>query len=125
MEVKRTREINLKEQDWALRMILQSYRSHMEELTMAKEEYEDYIAFDAAEDHCLETHEQMIKLLLTAEALRCGEIFTIEDFIRDQESGCFTDYDGFGYYLDWYGNKLGDINWYDFNECPLGTRFVA
>lgn len=121
MEVKHNREINLNEQDWSLRMILQSYHNQMNKI----EEYEDFRSFSTAEDRCLDTYEQMIKLLFTAEALRCGEIFTIEDFIAQQINHGFIDYDGFGYYLDWEGNKLGDINWYCFTDCPQGTKFVA
>lgn len=30
----------------------------------------------------------------------CGDLMTLDEFIEDCKSGCFIDYDGYGYYSD-------------------------
>lgn len=50
---------------------------------------------------------------------------TVENFIKEQECGGFIAYDGTGYYIDFDGNELGHINWYNFYDYPEGTVFVA
>lgn len=34
------------------------------------------------------------------EKITSGDLFTLEEFIKNCKSGGFTDYDGFGYYSD-------------------------
>lgn len=68
---------------------------------------------------------QMTRLVFTKSILSFGELMTIETFIQCQKNGSFISYDGLGYYLDWEGNKLGDINWNNYDKYPEGTVFVA
>lgn len=68
---------------------------------------------------------QMLKLVFTRHELSFGTLMTIDNFIDCQKSGGFISYDGSGYYLDFDGNRLGSINWHDFNDYPEGTKFVA
>lgn len=43
---------------------------------------------------------------LTNEDLDSGDLIDIEEFIGDCVTGCFTDYDGFGYYV--YDDEIDD-----------------
>ena len=50
---------------------------------------------------------------------------TVENFIKEQECGCFISYDGTGDYVDFDGNELGPVNWNNYHNYPKGTVFVA
>lgn len=107
--------------DWGIKYILRYYQSDMNHL----EETNDLGVYSKEGEEIEKTYEQMIKVLFTSKACYCGELFTLEHFQEAQRSHSFIPYDGSGEYLDWVGNELGPINWYDFEKVPVGTKFVA
>lgn len=68
---------------------------------------------------------QAFKLLFTKEDISYGDIFLKDDFIRATQAGFFIPYDGEGYYADFNGNELGDINWDNPNDYPKATVYVV
>ena len=111
---------------WTLRCLFRDY--HEERRALKTENRKGHIDFATMYDQQEELEDkyiQMTRLAFSKYNLSFGTLMTIETFIKYQEDGSFISYDGLGYYLDWEGNKLGSINWSNYNKYPRGTRFVA
>lgn len=57
-----------------------------------------------------------------------GDCFMISDFIEIVKNGGFTNYDGFGYFIDKKGNKINDIvdvNYYWLEDnIPKNAKYI-
>lgn len=111
---------------WTLKYLFRNY--YDERRALKTENHKDHINFSTIYDlqeKLEDKYIQMIRLVFTKDNLSFGELMTIETFIECQKNGSFISYDGLGYYLDWEGNKLGNINWNNYDKYPEGTVFVA
>lgn len=66
---------------------------------------------------------QMMQLLFSKQP-SCGDLMTVERFALECDCGGFTNYDGFGYYLDWDGNEIGTVDCDNANSWPEKAEFV-
>lgn len=73
----------------------------------------------------LDLFAQGLKLIFTNEHLSYGDLMLVEMFNTCARSGGFIPYDGSGYYIDFNGNELGSINWYNIEDYPEEAVFVA
>lgn len=118
-----TRNFTLREKDFAIRCILNSFYSTIKKLEPLKEK--DWNKHNEECEKALKLYEQAFKVLATAEACKYGELFIVDEFRTDQKYGLFTPYDGSGVYLDWDGNKLDGVNWSKPYSAPDRAVFVA
>ena len=71
-----------------------------------------------------ELYAQAFKLLFFKEDISYGDIFLIKDFVRSALAGYFIPYDGTGYYADFNGNEIGNINWDNPSDYPEEAVYV-
>ena len=117
------RDFTLREKDFAIRCLLNSFYSTIKKLEPLKEK--DWNKHNEEYEKALKLYEQAFKVLATAEACKYGELFTVDEFRTDQKYRLFTPYDGSGVYLDWDGNKLDGVNWSKPYSAPDKAVFVA
>ena len=68
---------------------------------------------------------QIMKLKSTKEQFSYGDLMLVETFNKYARSGYLIPYDGVGCYVDFNGNELGDINWFNIEDYPKEAVFVA
>ena len=97
--------------DWKIRQILQYFQ----------------VAVRCTDDHDFNQRDFLVGSCGRAIELICqgdGFVMPIEMFCEWVKAGTITDYDGFGYFLDYEGNRLdGDV--FDEFYCPACALFVA
>ena len=76
------------------------------------------------QEELLNSFAQGLKLIFTNKQLSYGDLMLVEMFNICARSGGFIPYDGSGYYIDFNGNELGSINWYNIENYPKETVFV-
>ena len=78
---------------WEIMQIISSYNKTIKEFDGLSDKEEEVLE---------ELYAQAIRIQCKEE---CGHIMVLEDFIEDVANGCFIDYDGHGYFLDFNGNR--------------------
>ena len=111
---------------YKIKNMLYSYHELVENLkTALNNEKIDVPTFNKKAVEYETLYAQAIKLLFIKEELSDADIFLKDEFFLCAAHGGVIPSDGDGIYIDLYGNKVGDINWYDFSDCPQETVFVA
>ena len=87
-----------------------------------KEERITYNQYHEVQDRINDDYIQAMKLVFTQEEYSYGLFIPAPAFAEDWMRGCFTDYDGIGYFVDWQGNEIGPIDWETYTDK---VRFVA
>ena len=109
---------------YTIATILKQFHNGMKGAERVAAEDKSYSEFDAREKlHKL--CEQMIYLAYTNEKYSFADLYIVEAFSEMQWHGLFNCCDGDGYYLDFDGNELDSINWYEPEDYPKDAVFVA
>lgn len=101
------------------------FHQYHEDMRVLKQQHIDFITLYNKQEELDKFYTQATKLIFSKEEFSFGELMTVENFVKEQESGGFISYDGTGYYIDFDGNKLGQVHWHNFYNYPEGTVFVA
>lgn len=112
--------------EWTIKMLFHQYHEDMRVLKREhRKQHIDFITLYNKQEELDKLYTQATRLIFSKKEFSFGELMTVENFIKEQECGGFIAYDGTGYYVDFDGNELGHVNWYDFHDYPEGTVFVA
>lgn len=112
--------------EWTIKMLFHQYHEDMRALKREhRKQHIDFITLYDKQEELDKLYTQATRLIFSKKEFSFGELMTVENFIKEQECGGFISYDGTGYYVDFDGNELGYVNWYDYHKYPEGTVFVA
>ena len=108
--------------DWTIKTLLHQY--HTDRYNIRQTNL-DLPEIWEKEEELNKLYTQATRLIFSKKEFSFGELMTVENFIKEQECGCFISYDGTGDYVDFDGNELGPVNWNNYHNYPKGTVFVA
>ena len=85
----------------------------------------DWNTYYADKEYTRKVYIQAMTLVTSIEKLSFAYFVPAEVFIEQAYQGCFTGYDGSGYWVDWDGNEIGRFSFSAGAKMPDDAVFVA